>query len=185
MQMAQIAVISGGVSDNSRLNGIENEVISFLNLEGISYSQVKVIDLPADDLIRANFASEKINEAHKKIEEAEAVIVLTPVYKASYSGVLKTYLDLLPQKALEGKPVLPLVIGGSQGHLLVIDFALKPLFAALGATNIQKGVYALDSKVQRLDGGVFKVDPDIQQRLQAELNLLIRQSKQTAANTFV
>jgi FMN reductase len=49
---------------------------------------------------------------------------------------LKTYLDLLPQKALVGKRIVPIAIGGSLGHLLAIENALKPVLSVLGATEI-------------------------------------------------
>ncbi|MDQ0896682.1 NAD(P)H-dependent oxidoreductase [Paenibacillus sp. V4I7] len=61
--------------------------------------------------------------------------------EASYTGVLKAFLDLLPQKGLECKVVLPLAVGGTISHLLAIDYALKPVLSALGARNILQGVY--------------------------------------------
>ncbi len=71
----------------------------------------------------------------------------TPVYKASFAGALKTLLDLLPERALEKKVVLPLATGGSVAHLLAVDYALKPVLNALKAQEILHGVYADDSQV--------------------------------------
>ena len=74
------------------------------------------------------------------------MLIATPIYKAAYSGVLKSFLDLLPQDALRGKTVLVLGTGGSAGHLLALDYALKPVLAALGARHILDSIYAVDAQ---------------------------------------
>ncbi len=66
---------------------------------------------------------------------------------AAYSGALKTLLDLLPERALQGKVVLPLATGGTVAHLLAVDYALKPVLSALKAQEILHGVFADDSQV--------------------------------------
>src|SRR5690606_15703907 len=79
-------------------------------------------------------------------------------------------LDMLPQKALVGKVVLPTAIGGTIAHLLMIDYALKPVLAALGATNMQQGIYVLDTQVQRSEDGAafsFSLSDDIAERIDA------------------
>ena len=63
------------------------------------------------------------------------------------SGALKTLLDLLPERALQGKVVLPLATGGTVAHLLAVDYALKPVLSALKAQEILHGVFADDSQV--------------------------------------
>ena len=90
---------------------------------------------------------------------------MTPVYKASYSGILKTYLDLIPQKGLENKTILPIVIGGSSAHLLMIEYALKPVLSALGANQFTQGVYVVDQQIERLDGNRFILGEEAQERL--------------------
>jgi FMN reductase len=65
----------------------------------------------------------------QELKGASGVIIVSPVYKAAYSGALKTLLDLLPQDILKDKPVFPLMVGGSGAHLLAIDYSLKPLLA--------------------------------------------------------
>ncbi|MDJ0475973.1 NAD(P)H-dependent oxidoreductase, partial [Pantoea eucalypti] len=64
---------------------------------------------------------------------------------------LKTLLDLLPERALEHKVVLPLASGGSVGHMLALDYALKPVLNALKAQEILHGVYAEDSQITHYD----------------------------------
>lgn len=171
--MTNVAIISGTPSEHSRLNGILSFALTFLKQKNVKVDLINVRDIPAEDLIYAKFDSKAIVEANQKVENADLVIILTPVYKASYTGVLKTYLDLLPQKGLVNKTVLPLVIGGTYGHLLVIDYALKPVLNSLGATNILNGVYVIDQQVERLDNNEFSLDKEVEERLEKQLTLLI------------
>ncbi|OES43463.1 NADPH-dependent FMN reductase [Domibacillus iocasae] len=169
--MINAVIIYGGNSKQSRLKGILDKAESYFNNEGIDSDTIFVRDLPADDLIFANFNSELILKANEQVANADIVVVLTPVYKAAYTGILKTYLDLLPQKGLEGKTVLPLVLGGSFGHLLAIDYALKPVLSALGANNILSGAYVLDTQVEKTEDRGYVLAPEISERLDRVLHL--------------
>lgn len=90
--MTKTVIINGVNARTSRVNAIQHYIQE--NLEEVE--AIEVFALPAEDLISANFASEAIREANAKVEQADIVVVLTPVYKAAYSGILKTYLDLIP-----------------------------------------------------------------------------------------
>lgn len=81
-------------------------------------------------------------DALRAVEEADLLVVTTPVFRGSYSGILKTVVDLLDADALAGTPVLLGATGGSPRHTLVIDQALRPLLAFLGAVSVPVGVYA-------------------------------------------
>ncbi|WP_043686201.1 FMN reductase [Streptomyces xylophagus] len=76
------------------------------------------------------------------VTEADGLIVVTPVFSASYSGLFKSFFDVLDKDALAGKPVLIAATGGSARHSLVLDHALRPLFAYLRAVVVPTGVYA-------------------------------------------
>lgn len=165
--MAKITVISGSPSVSSRLNGVLQSIQNQLLAEGLQLHQIDVRSLPPEDLIYTNFQSPAIIEAIEQITNADAVVVATPIYKASYTGVIKTFLDLIPQKGLEGKVILPVAIGGTIAHLLALDYALKPVLASLGARIQLAGVYALDTQVQRNDDGSFVLAEELGQRLAA------------------
>jgi FMN reductase len=169
--MSKVVIIYGGNSHRSRLKALFEKTEAHFKNEGHETSSIFVHELPAEDLITANFASEQIKQANEKVENASLVVVITPVYKAAYSGILKTYLDLLPQKGLEGKTLLPLVLGGSFGHLLTIDYALKPVLSSLGATNILSGAYVLDSHIERAEEDQFIISTEITERIDRVLNL--------------
>jgi FMN reductase len=163
--MARVVIISGSPSASSRLEGVLQTVIKQLETAGLDVQLISVRDQSPEDLVYSRFESPKIIQAVKDIEQADAVIVATPIYKASYTGVLKSFLDLLPQKGLQGKIVLPLAIGGTIAHLLAIDHALKPVLSALNAYHILSGVYVLDTQVVR-EENKFTLLPEIELRLQ-------------------
>ncbi|MGW4566123.1 CE1759 family FMN reductase [Streptomyces sp. NPDC004561] len=73
---------------------------------------------------------------------ADGLIVVTPVFSASYSGLFKSFFDVLDKDALAGKPVLIAATGGTGRHSLVLEHALRPLFAYLRAVVVPTGVYA-------------------------------------------
>lgn len=175
--MTKIVVINGTPSLVSRINAVIEYVESSLSGSGFEVARINVAELPAEDLIHAKFESEHIVKANGLVAEADAVIVVSPVYKASYTGVLKTFLDLVPQKGLAGKIVLPLFMGGSLAHLLSIDYALKPVLSVLGARYILGGVYAVDSQAVRNDLGAVELAEELKLRLDAAIEEL---SEETA-----
>jgi FMN reductase len=73
------------------------------------------------------------------------VIAVTPVFSASYSGIFKSFFDVLEDGTLEGKPVLIGATAGTARHSLVLDFAMRPLFAYLRADVVPTGVFAASS----------------------------------------
>lgn len=163
--MSHIVIISGSPTPGSRLNGIISFVESIWKEQGIRVSHIRVAELPAEALIRADFKNEQILSALETVSSANGVVVASPVYKASFTGVLKTFLDLLPQTGLAGKATLPLFIGGTIAHLLSLDYALKPVLSVLGSRIILGGVYAVDQWVERLDNGEFALSEELSERL--------------------
>jgi FMN reductase len=148
-----------------------------LNQRGLTTSLITVRDFPAQDLVEARYDSDSFTVAKKAIEAAAGIVVATPVYKAAYSGVLKAFLDILPQYAFRGKTLLPIATGGSPGHLLAIDYAIKPLLSALAATDVLQGVYTVDAQYKTEPDGRVSVHEDIIQRLNDSV-------EQLATNVF-
>lgn len=88
------------------------------------------------------FPGKKLAAALTAVTEADGLIAVTPVFSASYSGLFKSFFDVLEKDALVGKPVLIAATGGSARHSLVLDHALRPLFAYLRAIVLPTAVYA-------------------------------------------
>lgn len=78
------------------------------------------------------------------VEQADVLVVASPVFRGSYPGLFKHFFDLIDQDALIDKPVLLAATGGSERHSLVIDHQLRPLFSFFQARTLPLGVYATD-----------------------------------------
>ncbi|MFI6832277.1 NADPH-dependent FMN reductase [Kribbella sp. NPDC050241] len=157
--MARIATISSSPSIPSRTDAVLEYVTKRLLSHGHEVAPIILRDLPAEALLRGRADDPRIAAAVETLESADAVVVTTPVYKAAYSGLLKVFLDLLPQYALRGKTVLPLATGGTPAHVLVIDYALRPVLTSLGAGAIGQGWFVLSSHIRLYDGGGLLLDP--------------------------
>ena len=142
-------------STHALLTHVNRRVLS----AGHTVRTLQVRDLPARALLSADVKEQTIAEAIAAVADADAVVVATPVYQAAYSGLLKVFLDLLPQFAFRGKAVLPIVTGGSPAHVLAVDYALRPVLANLGAAHIGQGWFVPSSHIRQWpDGGVL-IDP--------------------------
>jgi FMN reductase len=160
-----ILLIAGSPSTPSRSTRLLNHVGEKLALLGHRYQRLQVRDLPATALLQADFGNAELAAATALVENAAAVVVATPVYKAAYSGALKAFLDLLPQDGLKGKLVLPLATGGSQSHMLALDYALRPVLSALGARHVLPSIYATDAQVLWSEQHGLEIEAGIARRI--------------------
>jgi len=170
-----VLLIAGSPSERSRSAALLDAVAQRLQFRGAQVERLPIRDLSAQALILADFGHPTISHALGRVAKAEVVVVATPVYKAAYSGVLKVFLDLLPQNGLEGKTVLPLATGGSPHHMLALDYALRPVLQSMGARQILPSIYATDAQVTVTESGAYEVSADIGQRLDEAVDTLIRE----------
>jgi len=176
----KIVGIVGSPSAESRSASLLEQVRSRLRPIASSFQVVAVRELPADALVLGLAANQAIRQALAAIADADVVIVATPIYKASYSGVLKAFLDLLPADALRGKTVLPMATGGSVSHLLALEYALKPVLAALGARDILDAVFATDAQLQRSDAPGHEPSSEVRERIAQSLVPLLGRADEYA-----
>lgn len=169
--MSEIVILSGSPSGESRSEQILLYLGSLLEKKGYLVTHISVRDVPQVDLFSGNYGSKSIQEIATLIEGAQGVIVGSPVYKAAYSGVLKSLIDLLPEDVLEHKPVLPIMTGGSPSHLLAIEFALKPLLANLKGQCL-KGIYFIDKQIDKQKKNPI-LDDKLSERTVKQLDYLI------------
>ncbi|GCD89115.1 CE1759 family FMN reductase [Nocardioides sp. LS1] len=94
------------------------------------------------DATLTGFASGDLADVVDAVRRADALIAVTPVFSASYSGLFKMFFDVLEPGVLEGTPVLVAATAGSARHSLVLDHALRPLFSYLHAVVVPTGVFA-------------------------------------------
>ncbi|GAB1511365.1 NADPH-dependent FMN reductase [Actinophytocola sp. KF-1] len=152
--MSSIVALAGSPSATSRTVALLTHVATGLTADGHDVRVLPVRALPAGALLGADAADPAVAAAVAEVTAADGVIVGSPVYKAAYSGVLKTFLDLLPQGALAGKAVLPVLTGAAPVHALAVDYALRPVLTALGARHVVSGLFLVDKQIERAPDGV-------------------------------
>lgn len=156
--MAVIATLSSSPSPTSRTDAVLADVTLRVQRAGHLVVPIVLRDLPAGPLLAGDATQQRIAAAVESVSVADAVIVSTPVYKAAYSGLLKTFLDLLPQFALRDKVVLPIATGGTAAHVLAIDYALRPVLASLAPSAITPGWFVPASQITVFDTGEVLLD---------------------------
>jgi len=172
--MTSVLIISGSPSTTSRTERLAASIAERITVHDVRASLLDVRDLPAEDLLHARFDSPQIAEATARVAAADGIVVATPIYKAAYSGLLKTFLDILPQFGLRGKVVLPLATGGSVAHVLAIDYALRPVLNSLDPLHVVNGLFVLDRQITVLESGRVELDPEIERRLAEVIEQFVR-----------
>ena len=163
--MTSLVVISAGLSNpsSSRLLADRLTAATVAALPEVQVTQIELRDLAhkLTDQLLTGFPDTELAEAQAAVGAADGLIVVTPVFAASYAGLFKTFFDVLEPGAIEGTPVLIAATAGTPRHSLVLDHALRPLFAYLHAVVVPTGVFAaidhfagtdLDDRVQRAAG---------------------------------
>jgi FMN reductase len=145
-----IAVVTAGLSQPSSTRLLADRLAAAtdraLRLHG-EPPRVVVIELRdlahamADHLL-TGFATGALAEALDVVRRADGLIAVTPIFSASYSGLFKTFFDLLDKDALEDRPVLIAATAGTARHSLALEHAVRPLFAYLRARVVPTAVFA-------------------------------------------
>lgn len=151
--MARILTVSGSPSPVSRSTTLLRHVADDLTRHGHDTEHLSIRDLPPHALLHADFAHPDIVAATELVAAADGLVIATPVYKAAYTGILKAWLDLLPQSALADKAVLPLATGGSLAHALALDYGLRPVLSSMAARHIVQGYLVVDRFIEVTPSG--------------------------------
>ncbi|WP_136519047.1 MULTISPECIES: FMN reductase [Cellulomonas] len=150
MTARSIVVVSGGLSQPSSTRMLADRLadatVSALAERGVE-ARVTVVELrdlahEVVDMTLTGYARGGLAEAQEALAGADGVVAVTPVYTASYAGLFKSFVDVLDKDALRGTPVVLGATGGTARHSLVVEHALRPLFAYLGADVVPTGVFA-------------------------------------------
>ncbi|WP_105972219.1 FMN reductase [Streptomyces geranii] len=141
----KLVVVSAGLSVPSSTRLLGDRLAAAVAAQApVDVQVVELRDLAVE--IAHNFTSgfpgRKLSDALDAVTAADGLIVVTPVFSASYSGLFKSFFDVLEKDALVGKPVLVAATGGSARHSLVLEHAMRPLFAYLRAVVVPTAVYA-------------------------------------------
>lgn len=105
------------------------------------------VDLAAFGPRVLNAGDPEVDAAVQQVLAADALVLASPTYKATYSGLLKAFLDRLGTGALGGTPAVPILLGGASNHQLAVDVHFTPLLLELGARVPARGLFVLESEV--------------------------------------
>ncbi|MET9956935.1 FMN reductase [Streptomyces sp. NPDC006339] len=150
MRTLKLVAVSAGLSSPSSTRLLADRLLQAARYRlaeqeyAVDVEVVELRDLAVDiakNLV-TGFPSEKLGAAIDAVTGADGVVAVTPVFTASYSGLFKSFFDLIDPAALTGTPVLIGATGGTARHSLVLDHALRPLFAYLRALVAPTAVYA-------------------------------------------
>ena len=153
MTTRRIAVVSAGLSNPSSTRLLADRLttaaVAQLAERGIE-AEVDVFELRdyAHDItnnLLTGFAAPALESMINTVVSSDAVIAVTPIFSTSYSGLFKSFIDILDPDALTGKPVLIGANAGTARHSLAIDYAIRPLFTYLHAEPVSTGVFAASS----------------------------------------
>ncbi|MEV0391416.1 NADPH-dependent FMN reductase [Nonomuraea sp. NPDC050643] len=145
--MSRVLLISGSPSASSRTGKLLDHVAGLV--DG-AVSLLRLRDLPAEPLLLGRPDHPDLAAAARSVAAADVIVVATPIYKAAYTGLVKAFLDGLPQQAFAGKTVVPIATGGTRAHLLAVDYALRPVLSVLGARHVTRGLFVLDTEIAPL-----------------------------------
>lgn len=122
----------------------------------------RVIDVVTMGAGLMGFGDPVVTEAMQAVQAAKVIVVASPTFKATYSGVLKLFLDQFPTDGLAGVTALPVMMGAGPAHAMAPDFLLKPVLVEMGATCPVAGLYLIDktyAEDPKLDAWVARAKP--------------------------
>ncbi|MCD0485507.1 NAD(P)H-dependent oxidoreductase [Streptacidiphilus sp. ASG 303] len=143
--MTSLLVLSGSRPAAVPTALVAEHIAVRLSLTGFDVEHLDLRRLPPDQLLGAEGPA--LEEATARVAAARGLIIASAVHASSYTGLLKAFLDVLPLGALAGKTVLPLATGAGPEDSLALDYALRPVLAALGARHVVAGCFLPDGAV--------------------------------------
>lgn len=147
LRSLNVVAVSGGLNTPSKTEALIDAVLSELQDAlsiNVTYIKLSEIGQLLGGVISRDDLPQPVQDALLAIESADALIVGTPVYRASFTGLFKHLFDFVDQFSLVDVPVLLAASGGSDRHALVLEHQLRPLFSFFQAQTLPIGVYATD-----------------------------------------
>ncbi|MFI9175526.1 FMN reductase [Streptomyces lincolnensis] len=160
----KLVVVSAGLSVPSSTRLLADRLAAAVGRQtpvDVQIVELRELAVEIAQNLTNGFPGRALAAAIDAVTGADGLIVVTPVFAASYSGLFKSFFDVIDKDALAGMPVLIAASGGTARHSMVLDHALRPLFAHLKAVVVPTGVYAasedwgaegLDGRIQRAAG---------------------------------
>jgi FMN reductase len=144
----RVVAVSGSLHEPSKTTALVRAIAEAIAARtAVDVHLIELTDIGPDlaGALRRDQLPPRVEEKLAAIEQADLLIVGSPVYRASFTGLFKHLFDFVGQYALVGKPVLLAATGGGERHALIIEHQLRPLFAFFQALTLPLGVYASDT----------------------------------------
>lgn len=170
----KILLIGGSTTLGSKSEILLDYVEKNLINHGGDIKRYRPKSFNASELVSYDFSSPDIISFQLSVKESDIIFISTPVYQASYSGALKLLLDLIPQNGLSNKVVIPLASGGSNAHLLMLDYALKPVLSNLGASHLLPSIFATPQDFIKQSDENILLSESIKRRLNESISHLFQ-----------
>jgi FMN reductase len=153
--VTSVAVVVGNPKPRSRtLRVAETVANAAAEVTGLSGADRVVADLAEVGPDLFDFSSERVRSVLDAVAGSALAIVASPTYKASYTGLLKAFLDWYPTTGLSGVAVVPVMVGAGPLHALAVEVHLRPVLVEIGATLPTRGLYVLEGQLDELDAVV-------------------------------
>ncbi|HUN37902.1 MAG TPA: NAD(P)H-dependent oxidoreductase [Trebonia sp.] len=157
--MTSIAVVTGNPKPHSRTHSVALAVSDAVaaaigNPDASSSVSRLVVDLAEHAPRLFDWSDPELTRLTEGVASAEVAIFASPTYKASYTGMLKAFLDRYGSNGLAGVIAVPVMTGGWPGHLLAVEVHLRPVLVELGAVVPARGLYVTEPELANLDAAV-------------------------------
>ena len=143
-----VVAVSGSLHSPSKTTALVREILAALERElsiDVHLIELSQVGREFSGALRRDELSAAAEADLQRIEGADLLIVASPVYRASFTGLFKHVFDFVEQYSLVDKPVLLAATGGSDRHALILEHQFRPLFSFFQALTLPLGVYAKDS----------------------------------------
>lgn len=156
MTTARVTVVVGNPKAASRTRTVGEAVAARaaaaagLTVDG----DIDVIELAELGPQLFDWSSAAVKDATARLASSRLAVIATPVYKATYTGLLKSFLDWFGQTGLAGVTAVPVMVGAAPNHALAVEVHLRPLLVEIGATVPTRGLYVLEQELDALDATI-------------------------------
>lgn len=151
----RVVALVGSPSRPSSTAAVVSQILNELP-DSIGRTLISLNDIPAEALLSGNLNEPTLQAAIEAVEAADGIVIGTPIYKASLSGLMKSFIDTLPQYGMADKVVWPVGTGGSLAHALALDYGVRPILQSMGARHIIQSAFFNPADLTVPEGGTLK-----------------------------
>lgn len=150
--MVEVGVVVGNPKSRSRTLEVARRVaLAAAAAVGRDDSELLVVDLADLGPRLFDLSSNEVRRVVDAVAECSLLVVASPTYKASYTGLLKSFLDWFGTTGLRGVTTVPVMVGAGSTHALAVEVHLRPVLVEIGATLPTRGLYVVEADLPRLD----------------------------------